>query len=465
MAQMPCQGQVVSGDDPDMSGTKSKRVSRRSFITLAARAAAAGPFFVFTPNLFASSKTLKIAKWSHFLPEYDDWFVKEVAPNWGKQNGTHITVDLIPVEEIRDRAFAEVKAGKGHDIFIFPWPPAEFHQHVIDHAAIYRMAALKYGAIQQLAFRSTLNTQTKKYFAFADFWMPSPLHFFQDYWAQIGLALGPVHYGGLLSGSQRIREKLGVPCGLAFSPTLEGNVTLHTILYSHRAYILDQKGNLLFNKNAFALGALKYAQALCQHAGTPDQLTWGSGGSAGAMVEHKTSAAINAISLLRATEKQNQDLAGRLWIQPPLIGTAGMGITALPHVTNCSSVWSFSQNQAGASKFIADMVDNCRTGYQKSLGCNFPIYPKTVPDIMVRLSKDPRAIPPDKYTALKDALHWTPNVGVPGFATPAYMEIFNTSLIPKTVARIINGEQSAQEGAAAAAAEMQKIVDKWNQPS
>lgn len=446
-----------------MSNTKGKRVSRRNFIKLAAGVTAGGPFFVFTPNAFASEKTLRIAKWAHFLPEFDDWFVNQMAADWGKHNKTRVTVDLIPVEEIRDRAFAEVKAGKGHDAFIFPWPPAEFHQHVIDHAGIYQMVAAKYGAIQQLAFRSTLNMQTKKYFAFADFWMPSPLHFFEDYWAQVGLALGPVHYGNLLSGGKRIREKLGIPCGLAFSPTLEGNVTLHTILYSHRAFIMDPKGNLLFNKNVFAAKAVAYIQALCQQSGTPEQITWGSGGSVQAMVGHKTSSAINAISLLRKAEKQDQDVARRLWIQPPLIGTSGMGVTALPHVTNCSAVWSFARNQEGASKFLADMIDSGRIGYEKSLGCNFPIYPKTVPDILVRLDKDPKVYPPGKYMQLKDALHWTPNLGVPGYATPAFMEIFTTSLVPKMVARAIRGEQSAEDAAASGAAEMQGIIDKWNQ--
>ncbi|HJX84677.1 MAG TPA: carbohydrate ABC transporter substrate-binding protein, partial [Candidatus Angelobacter sp.] len=435
------------------------------FIKLAAGAAAAGPFFVFTPAAFASEKTLKVAKWAHFLPEFDDWFIKVMAADWGKQNRTEVTVDLIPVEEIRDRAFAEVAAGKGHDIFIFPWPPAEYHQHVIDHAVIYQMVAAKYGSIQQLAFRSTFNPATKKYFAFADFWMPSPLHFFQDYWAQVGMPLGPVHYGSLLSGGKQIRDKLGIPCGLAFSPTLEGNVTLHTILYSHRAWILDLGGNLLFNKDAFAARTLEYIRAINQQAGTPEQLTWGSGGSVRAMAGHKSSAAINAISLLRVAEKQDPDVAGKLWIQPPLIGSSGMGVTALPHVTNCSAIWSFARNQAGASKFLADMVDGSRTGYQKSLGCNFPIYPKTVPDLIVRLTKDPQANPPSKYTALKDALHWTPNLGVPGFATPAYMEIFNTSVVPKMLARAVKGEQSAEDAVAAGAAEMRRIIDKWQQAS
>jgi multiple sugar transport system substrate-binding protein len=446
-----------------MTRPAGSKTSRRNFLKLAAGSAALGPFFLFSPHALASQKTLKVAKWAHFLPEFDQWFVNVVANEWGKQNNTKVTVDVIPVEEIRDRAFAEVKAGKGHDIFIFPWPPAEFHQNVIDHAGIYQMLASKFGAIQQLAFRSTLNRATKKYFAFADFWMPSPVHFFNDYWAQVGMPLGPVHYSGLFDGAKRLRDKLGIPCGLAFSPTLEGNVTLHTIFYAHRAWILDAAGNVIFNKSAFAASTLKYIKLLYQESGTPEQLTWGSGGNVRAMLAHKTSASINAISLLRAAEKQSPDLARKIWLQPPVMGTSGMGVTALPHVTNCSVVWNFSQNQAEASKFLADMVDSSRTGYEKSLGCNFPIYPKALPDFIVRIQKDPVANPSDKYMALKDALHWTPNLGVPGLANPAFMEIFNSSVLPRMVAKVLKGEQSAEDAVAAAAVEMHGIVDKWKQ--
>jgi multiple sugar transport system substrate-binding protein len=456
---------VVAKQGTQMTRTAGGRTSRRDFLRLAGGAAALGPFFLFSPQVLASGKTLKIAKWAHFLPEFDDWFVKVLAAQWSNQKNTKVTVDLIPVEEIRDRAFAEVKAGKGHDIFIFPWSPAEFHQNVIDHGAINQMVAPKFGAIQQLAHRSTWNPSTKKYFAFADFWMPSPVHFFQDYWAQAGMPLGPVHYGGLLGGGRKIRDKLGIPSGLAFSPTLEGNITLHTILYSHRAFILDAAGNAIFNKRPFSVHALEYVQAIVRDSGTPEQLAWGSGGSARAMVGHKASAAINAITLLRTAEKESPDVAKKLLLQPPLIGTSGMGITALPHVTNCSVVWNFAQNQAGAAEFLVDMVASSRTGYEKSLGCNFPIYPKAVPDLVVRLQKDPQGGPLEKYMALKDALHWTPNLGVPGFATPAYMEIFNTSVVPKMVAQIVKGEKSAQDAVISGTEEMQRIVDKWKHAS
>ena len=93
-----------------MPGPKRKRFSRRNFIKLAAGAAAVGPFFVFRPNAFASEMTLKVAKWAHFLPEFDDWFINVMAAEWGKRNKTKVTVDVIPVEEIRERAFAEVTA-------------------------------------------------------------------------------------------------------------------------------------------------------------------------------------------------------------------------------------------------------------------------------------------------------------------------------------------------------------------
>jgi multiple sugar transport system substrate-binding protein len=455
----------VAKQGTQMTRTPPSATSRRDFVRWAVGAAAFGPFFLFPQRACASQKTLRIAKWAHFLPEFDDWFVNVMAAEWGKQNDTKVIVDVIAPEQIRDRAFTEVKAGKGHDLFIFPWPPAEFRQHVIDHGEIYQAIASRYGAIQQLAHRSTFDFKTKKYFGFADFWVPSPVHFFQDYWGEIGLPAGPGTYGSLLGGGKEIRDKFGVSCGLAFSPTLEGNVTLHTVLYAFRSFILGGDGNVLFNKNAFAVTALKYIQSLYQSSGSPEQLSWGSSGNVRAMLARKSSCSINGISLLRTAEKESPETAKKIRLQPPLIGRNGVGITSLPHVTNCSAVWTFAQNLEGAKKFAGDLVDSSRAGYEQSKGCNLPIFPKTLPDFIVRIQKDPHADPPYKYVELQDALHWTPNLGVPGMANPAYMEIFNSSVVPKMVARMLKGEQSAEDAAASGAAEMQRIVDKWKQVS
>ena len=436
-------------------------VARRDFIKLAAGATAASPF-ILGSGARAASKTLRIAKWAHFVPEFDVWF-ESVARDWGARQHIKVTVDTIPVEKVAAVAAAQTRAGKGHDICIFPWPPAEYHQHAIDHGAVYRLVANKYGAIQQLAHRSTFNLHTHQYFAFADFYMPTPIQFRQDSWEKVGMPVGPMTWSSLRVGGRDLRAKFGLPLGLAFTPTLEGNVTLHTLLYSHRAWLLDANGDTLFNKNVFGLVALRFIESLYRESGSPEQLGWGSAGNVRAMLAGKASVSSNAINLVRAAEKQDPQLAGKIWLQPPLLGTNGMGVTALPHVTNCSVVWNFGRNQDAATQFLADLVDSSRTGYEKSLGCNFPIYPKTVPDLIVRLSKDPHAAPSFKYTALKDALHWTPNLGVPGFATPAYMEVFNSFLIPRMVQSVLQGERSPEDAAARAAAEIHSIVTKWQQ--
>lgn len=445
-----------------MPRIKTNRLARRKLLKLAAGIAATGPLLLSSRRAQAGSRTLRIAKWAHFVPEFDQWFTSYVR-DWGLHNDTKVVVDRIPVEKVADAAAAQIRAGEGHDIFMFPWPPAEYYPHTIDHTEIYQAVAAKYGAIPQLAYRSTFNPANRRHFAFADFWLPSPLHFLQDHWAKVDMPFGPLSYDSLRTGGKTLREKYGLPAGLAFTATLEGNVTLHTLLYAFRAWILDGNGSVVFNKNAFAVGALKYVQALYRESGTPEQLDWKPGGNVRAILERRTSCTTNAISLLRLAEKQDARLAGQLWLQPPLLGTNGMGITALPHITNCSVIWRFARNQSAARQFLADLIDSSRLGYERSLGCNFPIYPKTVPDLIVRLSNDSRADPPGKYVELKDALHWTPNLGVPGFATPEYMEIFNSSLVPRMVQSVLTGERSPEDAATVAAAEMQRIVAKWQQ--
>jgi multiple sugar transport system substrate-binding protein len=345
---------------------------------------------------------------------------------------------------------------------MFPWPPAEFQKHAIDHTGIYENISMNYGSIPQIANRSTFNPGTKTHFAMADFWVPSPVHYYQDIWAQAGMPVGPVTYDGLYTGGKKLREKFGIPCGLSFSPTLEGNITANTLLYALRGQILDGAGNAAINRNLFTAHALNYVKNLNQDAGTPDEFTWGASGNVQAMLARKTTCTTNAISLLRAAEKQNPELAKWIKLQPPLLGT--YGVTGFPQATNCSTVWKFAENLDGAKQFLVDLIDSSRTGFDKSLSCNFPTYPKALPNIVVRLYKDPKADPAHKYYALRDALHWTPNLGSPGFANPIWMEVFNTFTIPRMFASVAQGNVSPQDAAAEAQKEVTVIVEKWKQP-
>src|SRR5262249_7674019 len=101
------------------------------------------------------------------------------------------------------------------------------------------------------------------------------------------------------------------------------------------------------------------------------------------------------------------------------------------------------------------------TVYEKSKGCHFPVYQNTVPDLIKRLSNDSSADPSYKYLRLKDALHWTANLGFPGFATPVAMEVFDRFIIPTMFMKAATGQVSPEDAAAAADAEVKRIADKW----
>jgi multiple sugar transport system substrate-binding protein len=448
---------------------QASKVSRREFLRLAAAAAAAGPGLRLAagaagpgvPPPAPGPRTLRIAKWTHFLPEYDTWFDNVLAKEWGERHATKVIVDRIPVEQVAAAAAAEAAAGKGHDLFMFPWPPAEYQRHTIDHTEIYQGVSFGHGNVDRLGHKSTFDPKSRRYFAFADSWMPAPLHYYQDQWAAVGMPLGPLHYGSLRSGGKALRAKLGVPCGLALAPSLESNITLHTLLHGFGSHVLDAEGRVVINVGARTVTALKYVKALYEEAGASEQLAWGSGGNVRAMQARKASCTVNAISLLRTVENSDPEAAKQLRLSPPLLGSAG--VIAVPHVTNCSVVWKFAENQAGAKQFLVDLIDSSKTAYEKSQGCNFPIYQKTVPDLIVRLENDPRGEPSYKYKELKDALHWTANLGFPGFANPVAMEAFNSFVVPRMFVSVVKGEASPEDAARAAEAEVMRIADKWRQ--
>lgn len=441
-----------------------KQHSRRSFIGLTGAGTAVaglGPFFLFPERALARQKTLKIAQWSHFAPGFDEWFDSVYVKEWGRQHDTNVIVDHIPVDKINARAAVEVAAGKGHDLFMFPWPPAIYHQHAIDHTEIYQAVGNRHGNVNALGHRSTFNPRTKRYFAFADSWIPAPVHYFQDYWGEANTPLGPSNYDTLRAGAKKIRAQRGIPCGLALAPGLESNITLQTVLLAFRTSVQDAEGNVCINSSHMTIEALRYVKSLYEVAGTPDALTWGPSGNARAMLARKTSCTINAISLVRTAEKENPELASNIQLRPPLLGPGG--VLAVPHVTSCYVVWNFAENKDGARQFLVDLIDNFKTVFEKSGSCNFPIYQNTVPDLIHRLSKDPNGGPLFKYEELKDALKWTRNLGFPGFATPEAMEVFDTSVIPKMFASVVRGDLSPEDAARAAEIEVKRIHEKWKQ--
>src|SRR5215475_14534813 len=216
-----------------MANKNTRGWTRRDFVkTVGTGAVVAGVASGLPRPARAQQKTLKIAQWTHFVPEYDKWFDNEFTKAWGQKNNTQVIVDHINLNELPARAAAEVSAKKGHDLFMFLSPPAAYEQQVIDMSHVYQEIEKKHGKKIDLAHKSTYNPKTKKYYAFSDSYAPDPGNWRKDLFEQVGFPNGPDTYDDLRKGAKAIKDKLGNPCGLGLSQELDTSMAMRALLWS-----------------------------------------------------------------------------------------------------------------------------------------------------------------------------------------------------------------------------------------
>jgi len=444
-----------------MAGKKSSGLSRRDFVKLTgagALAAGAGPYFLFPERAQAQQKTLKIAQWSHFVPDYDKWFDNTYTKQWGQKNNTNVIVDHINVNELPARAAAEVAAKKGHDLFMFLSPAAAYEPQTLDLSDVYKEVEKKHGKKIELAHKSTYNPKTKRYFGFSDSYVPDPGNWYKEWWAEAGYPNGPDTWDDLYKGAKKIRQSRGNPCGLGLSQELDTSMAMRALLWSFGGAEQDEHGNITINSKQ-TIDALKYMKQLYQDTETPEVFTWDPSSNNRAMLAGKVSYVANAISITRQAEREHLPISSHIMISKALKGPVRR--IAAEHVMDCYVVWNFAENKEGAQKFLIDYIDHFKEGFENSKWYNFPCFPATVPDLKKEIQSDPTADPADKYKVLADVLDWATNVGYPGYATAAMDEAFRTWVIPTMFAKVSRGDETPENAAKAAEQEYKRISDRW----
>lgn len=449
-------------------------ISRRDFMKKTGAAALAtglGANIIIPGRSRAAKKTLKILQWVHFVPAYDEWFNKKYTVEWGQKNDTEVIVDNIGLAGINARAAAEVSAQKGHDLFMFNWPPPAFEEQVIDHKEIYQELEKKFGKAIPLGVRSTYNPKTKKYFAFSPSFTPDPVDYRQDLYGAVGMPKGPVTWDDVRTAGAKIKKQFGNPVGIGLSQEIDTGFAMRTIMYSWGASVQDEAGNLVLNSPQ-TLDAIKFVKALFEEAMTPEVFTWDASSNNRAMLAGRVSTVLNAISITRTAEKDNTKVMSPV-TKKEIELKAEIGMTkalkgpvraiALEHVMQCYAIWKFAENQEGAKKFLVDYVTNFREAFLAGQFYDFPCFQKTVPDLVKLLANDPRATPPDKYKVLDDVLDWATNIGYPGYATAAIDEVFSTWVINTMFAKAASGAATPEEALKEADAASKRIFAKWKE--
>src|SRR5215471_9461345 len=371
-----------------MSKKRNRGLTRREFAQLTgtgALAAGVGANFLFPARAAAQQKTLKIAQWSHFIPAYDKWFDNTYTKEWGQKNGTNVIVDHIAIGEINARAAAEGAARKGHDLFMFLAPPAAYEKQVIDHKDVYSEIEKKHGKKIDLAYKSTFNPKTKKYFAFSDSYVPDPGNYHREWWGEAGYPNGPDTYDDLRAGAKKIRDKNGHPCGLGLSQELDTSMAMRALLWSFGGAEQDAEGKVTINSKE-TIEALKYTKALFTESETAEVFTWDPSSNNRAMLAGQVSFVQNAISVTRTAENDKNPLSSKIGLVKALKGPVRR--IAAEHVMDCYVRWNFAENKDGAQQFLIDYIDAFHDGFDAGRFYNFPCYEKTVPDLQKAIATD-----------------------------------------------------------------------------
>jgi len=433
--------------------------SRRKFIAGVGAGALATRFGVRPAR--AAKKTLKILQWVHFVPAYDTWFNNQYIKEWGEKNETEVIVDNIHTAGIPSRATAEVSAQRGHDLFLFNWPPPAYEQQVVDLSDVYQECERRQGKPIDLAIKSTYNPKTKKYFAFSPSFTPDPVNWREDLFAQAGLPQGPTTWDEVRNIGRKIKQQSGIPVGIGLSQEEDTSMAMRTIMYSWGAHEQDESGNPVLNSKQ-TLDAVKFVKSLFEETMTADVFTWDTSSNNRSMLTGKCSLAVNAISITREAENKGMtEISRKIQLARALKGP--VRAIGLEHVMSCYVVWKFAENIDSAKQFLIDYTMDFKQAFLASQFYNFPCFPRTVPDLKTIIAHDDRAHPPNKYKVLDDVLTWATNVGYPGYANAAIDEIFSTWALNLMFAKAASGALSPEDALKEADAACKQIFAKWKE--
>jgi multiple sugar transport system substrate-binding protein len=389
---------------------------------------------------------LSIMQWAHFVPAYDQWLDNTYVKQWGEKNDVEVKIDHINNALLPATAASEIAAQKGHDLFQFLFPPSALEKQTIPMNDVVQEITRRLGKMTDVAYKSTYNPKTKRYYGVADNYVPDPIHFRRSMWFNIGVS--PNTWDNVRRAAPKLKAA-GHPVGLGMSNELDSNMMLMSLLYCYGAALQTADGRPNINTKG-TIEALKVMREIYRNGMSDEVFAWTAASNNQAFLAGRLSLALNAISIARSAENSgNTSLSDDTWIRP--IPRGPVRALGNEHVMGIYFVWRFAQNKDAAKKFIIDQQLAYRDHFTNSGFYNFPAWTNAVPggfrtmnQMAARDSHKPRG----KYTILTTiARRYTTNVGYPGFANAAVGDIFNQSLIPQMFAQVAQGKMTPEAAA------------------
>jgi multiple sugar transport system substrate-binding protein len=403
---------------------------------------------------------LKIMQWAHFVPDYDKWLDNTYIKQWGEKHDVDVSIDHINNALLPSTAASEAAAQSGHDLFQFLFPPSALEKQVVPLNDVVQEVTKKLGKMTDVAYRSTYNPKTKRYFGFPDNYVPDPIQYRRSLWYNAGVA--PNTWDNVRKAAATLK-KAGHPVGLGMSQELDSNMFLMSLLYCYGGALQNEDNQVAINSKG-TVEALKMMRDIYRLGETDEVFAWTASSNNQAFLAGRLSLAANAISIARSAEDSgNTELSDDTWLAP--IPRGPVQRLGNEHVMGVFFVWKFAKNIEAAKQYIVDQQLAYRQHFIQSKFYNFPawtgVFRNGFKD-MRKLAAQDKHKPLGKYTVLTTiAEKYTTNVGYPGFANAAVGDIFNQSLIPQLFAQVAQDKMTPQNAAKSADGEFKSIYRKW----
>jgi multiple sugar transport system substrate-binding protein len=403
---------------------------------------------------------LSIMQWAHFVPAYDQWLDNTYVKQWGEKNDIEVKIDHINNALLPATAASEVAAQKGHDLFQFLFPPSSLEKQTLPLNDVVQEITKKLGKITDVAYKSTYNPKTKRYFGVADNYVPDPIHYRKSMWFNVGTA--PNTWENIRRAAPKLKAA-GHPVGLGMSNELDSNMMLMSLLYGYGGALQTADGRPNINTKG-VIEALKVMRDIYRNGMSDEVFAWTAASNNQAFLAGRLSLAVNAISIARSAENSgNRALSDDTWLRP--IPRGPVRTLGNEHVMGVYFIWKFAQNKAAAKKYIVDQQLAYRDHFVNSGFYNFPAWTNAVKGGFPAMNKMAAADshkPRGKYTILTTiARRYTTNVGYPGFANAAVGDIFNQFLIPQMFAQVAQGKMTPEDAARSMQGKFRSIYGTW----
>jgi multiple sugar transport system substrate-binding protein len=403
---------------------------------------------------------LSIMQWAHFVPAYDQWLDNTYVKQWGEKNDIEVKIDHINNALLPATAASEVAAQKGHDLFQFLFPPSALEKQTIPLNDVVQELTKRLGKMTDVAYKSTYNPKTKRYYGVADNYVPDPIHYRRSMWFNVGIS--PNTWDNVRRAAPKLKAA-GHPVGLGMSNELDSNMMLMSLLYCYGGALQTASGQPNINTKG-TVEALKVMQEIYRNGMSDEVFAWTAASNNQAFLAGRLSLAVNAISIARSAELAgNTSLSDDTWLRP--IPRGPVRALGNEHVMGVYFIWRFAQNKEAAKKYILDQQLAYRDHFVNSGFYNFPAWTNAIRGgfpAMNRMAAADKHKPRGKYTILTTiARRYTTNVGYPGFANAAVGDIFNQFLIPQMFAQVAQGKMTPENAARSMQGQFRSIYGKW----